>query len=193
MPTFTWRITVAVLAFSAGIALNQIVNQSSLVERSLTYVMRSSGIIGVKKTEAPSKQTMFDPSLPTEITFQRVNTWCEGRCHRTIILRTKGGSDFEDADVNLIDLQAGHDRHGKLPPYYYRYLITLIESQGYFDMANQYAMGWIDTEVVTSSVRIGDQYKCITTANESEVPSTLWGIHYAIEGVVSHVKWDIDK
>src|SRR4030095_3115400 len=191
MQTFTLRIIVVVLAFTVGTVVNAIVNRSTLVETSLTYVMKSTRIIGVKQTDLRPKEIAFDPSLPTEITLQRVCTWCKG-CPRKIILRTSGWSDFEEAAVTEIDLKTNYERHGTLDPYHHRNLIRLIESQGYFDMADQYGEWW-DATVVTSSVKIGDRYKRITTDNEGEVPLALWGIHYAIEGVVHHVSWDTDK
>jgi hypothetical protein len=67
--------------------------------------------------------------------------------------------------------------------------MRLIESQGYFSMNDEYAMGWIHSTIVNLRVSVGDTSKTITTRNEGEVPPQLWGIYYAIEGVLDHVSW----
>jgi hypothetical protein len=109
---------------------------------------------------------------------------------KKIVIRTKGSREFEDATVTEIDLQTDKQRNGRLSSYYHGNLMRLIESQGYFAMNDEYAMGWIDSTIVKVDVRIGDTSKKITTRNEGEVPPPLWGIYYAIEGVLDHVSWE---
>ena len=67
----------------------------------------------------------------------------------------------------------------------------MIEAQDYFSLNNQYAMGWVDSVIVTISVSIGDKHKVIKTRSEGDVPIQLWGIYYALEGAATNVKWEL--
>jgi hypothetical protein len=94
----------------------------------------------------------------------------------------------EDAVVTETDLQTNRQRHGRLPSYYYRNLMRFIIAQGYFDMNNSYFRGTADSTMVSSSVSVGGRHKTIG-GNESDLPPALWGICFAIDGVLQHVSW----
>ncbi|HEY8226106.1 MAG TPA: hypothetical protein VIG25_12570 [Pyrinomonadaceae bacterium] len=57
MHIITLRVAVAILAFVIGIAVNHVVNRSSLIETSLTYVMKSSGILSLDKNAERDPKT----------------------------------------------------------------------------------------------------------------------------------------
>lgn len=190
MRLFAFRMGVAFLTFVVGVALTVFVNRSWIVEQVLTYPVKTVDRHFGPGISVPPRATKWDASLPTEITFERVHDGCETCSDKRIVLRTAGSRKFEDAIVTEIDLQSGKQRNGRLDSYYHSHLMRLIESQSYFSMNHGYAMGWIDSTIVELRVSIGDSSKKITTTSEGEVPPQLWGIYYAIEGVLDHVSWE---
>jgi hypothetical protein len=192
MRLIAFRIGVAFLTFMVGLALTIFVNKSWIVEQALTYPVKAIDRHFGPGITVPPRAIKWDAGLPTEITLERVHDGCLGCGDKKIVLRTNGLREFEDAIVTEIDLQTGKQRSGRLSSYYHNNLMRLVESQGYFSMNDGYAMGWIDSTIVKLHVSIGDTSKDITTTNEGEVPLPLWGIYYAIEGVLNHVDWEID-
>ena len=191
MRTLGLRVAVAISAFMVGVVLDAVVNTSTLVEDALAYPVKSIERILGTQIEIPERVIPFDAARPTEITFDRILPVCFGCPIKRIVLRTKGSrGEFEDAKVIEIDLQTGQRRDGILDSYDYRNLLRFIESQGYFAMNDQYTTRTIESAVVRTSVSIGDRHKSIVTASEGKVPPALWGIHYAIEGVLNHVNWE---
>jgi hypothetical protein len=95
--------------------------------------------------------------------------------------------------VTETDLHTKKQRQGKISAYYYNNLLKLIEGQSYFDMKDEYAMGWEDSLIVNMGVMIGDKHKLIRTRNEAEVPIQLWGIYMAVDGALTHVTWSDGK
>jgi hypothetical protein len=193
MRLIAFRVGVAFLAFMVGVALTVFVNKSWIVEQVLTYPVKTIDRRFGPGISVPPRAIKWDASLPTEITLERVHDGCLGCGDKRIALRTEGSREFEDAIVTEIDLQSGKQRNGRLSSYYHSSLIRLIESQGYFSMNDGYAMGWVDSTIVKLRVSIGDTSKKITTRNEGEVPPQLWGIYYAIEGVLDHVSWEDNR
>ena len=186
------RVIVALSAFVFGVGLDAFVNTSPLVEDALTYPVKSINNAIGQRLEIPHRPVVFSPSLPTEITLERLQPVCFGCAIKRIELRTAGsGEEFEVATVTEIDLMTRHERHGKLDSYYYGNLMRFVIAQGYFEMKDDYLSGR-KRPAVTSVVTVGDRYKSIWAENEADVPAALWGIHYAIEGVLQHVSWDID-
>jgi hypothetical protein len=129
--------------------------------------------------------------------FERLQPACFGCDPKKIFLSTSGTGDLlEQATVIETNLRTGLVRHGKLDSYFYRNLISFIVGQGYFEMSEHYPVDTpylaeaFQARVVTSGVMLSDKYQSISTTNERELPSALWGIHYAIEGVVFHVEWE---
>ena len=189
MRLVAFRIGVAFLTFVVGVALTVFVNRSWMVEQVLTYPVKSIDRHFAARISVPPRAIKWDESFPTEITLERIYSGCLGCGDKRIALRTEGSRRFEDAIVTETELQSGKQRNGRLSSYYHSNLLRLIESQGYFAMNDQYAMGWIDSTNVKVRVSIGETSKEITTTNEGEVPRELWGMYYAIEGVLDHVKW----
>jgi hypothetical protein len=189
MRFIAFRIGVAFLTFMVGIALTVFVNRSWIVEQVLTGPVKSIDRQFGPGISIPPRAIKWDASHPTEITLERIHDGCLGCGDKRIVLRTEGSRAFEDAIVTEIDLQSGRQRNGRLSSYDHGNLMRLIESQGYFSMNDEYPMGWIDSTIVLLRVSVGDTSKTITTRNEGEVPPQLWGIYYAIEGVLDHVSW----
>src|SRR4029453_1346587 len=190
MRPIAFRIGVAFLTFIVSVALTVFVNRSWMVEQVLTYPVKSIDRHFGPGISVPPRAIKWDANFPTEITLERIYSGCLGCGDKRITLRTESSRRFEDAIVTEIDLQSGKQRNGRLDSYYHSNLLRLIESQGYFSMNDEYAMGWIDSTIVKVDVRIGDTSKKISTRNEGEVPPPLWGIYYAIEGVLDHVSWE---
>jgi hypothetical protein len=140
----------------------------------------------------PARQAVADtvPDLPSELTFERIYESCEDCPDRKVVLRREGSKKFEEAMVSETDLHTKEQRQGRLRAYYYNNLLRLIESQGFFDMKNEYAMGVMDAGIVTLSVSLGEKRKVVKTRSEGDVPIALWGIYYALDGSLANVKWE---
>jgi hypothetical protein len=130
---------------------------------------------------------------PSELTLERIYSGCIGCPDNKVTLRRERGAKFNEAVVTYTDLNTKKQRQGKLSAYYYNNLLKLIEAQGYFDMKDEYAMGWEDSLIVNMSVTVGDKRKVIRTRNEGEVPLQLWGIYMAVDGAVAHTTWKDGK
>ena len=64
-----------------------------------------------------------------------------------------------------------------------------VNSQGFFDLRDEYAVGTFDAGVVvTTAVRQGIR-KTVTTYDSAAPPLELWGINAAIDGVVWKATW----
>ena len=185
MQTIKVRVTVALLAFSAGVLINELVNTSPLVEYTLTYLVRSVGTISLPKAEVVNSAAFNN--LPNQIIVKRVYSGCTHCRSREIVLRTNGLSEFENASVTETDFHTRKQRCGTLPSNYYQDLTKLIKSQGYFEMAQQYDVQWMDGTPVTSSVALR---RPIVTASAGEIPTRVWGLDDAMEDVSAHVNWD---
>ena len=192
MKTLKVRVGVALAAFLFGLALDGFVNTSTFVEMALAYPVTAVDSVLGSQINVPPQRTMFDSSLPSEITFERFQPSCFGCPLKRISLTTDGAGASEDALVIETDVATGHKRQGSLHSYYYHNLLKFMISQGYFDMSDQYFTGTIESSIVTSSVKIGERYKRTFTASEGKIPPALWGIHYAIEGVLNHVSWEAE-
>jgi hypothetical protein len=178
------RVTVAILAFTTGVVISQLVNTSPFVEYILTYLIRSAGTISLPKASVVDS-TAFN-NLPTQIILKRVYSGCTDCRSREIVLRTDGVSEFEDAAVTEVDFHTRKQRCGRLPSYDYQELVQLIESQGYFEVAQQYDMQWIDGTFVTSTVAMR---RPIVTASPGEIPTRVWGL-LDVEDVSAKVNWE---
>src|SRR5436189_4318986 len=101
-----------------------------------------------------------DLKLVSEIELRRTNSYCRG-CNYSVTLRRAAGDIFADASVIRTDLDTNKQRHGTLYFGYYNNLIQLIKSQGILEMADEYAMGTFDAQVVKLSISIGERRKII--------------------------------
>ncbi len=187
MRTVGLRVVVAISAFMFGVVLDAFVNTSTLVEKALAYPVKAIHSAISHQVEIPQRRVPFNPSLPTEITFERIQPACFGCPVKRIQMRAE--AVFEDAVVTEIETHTGATRHGKLDSYFYRNLMAFILAQGYFEMNQRYSATRARASDVVSSVSIGESYKSIRI-NEVDAPPALWGIHYAIEGVLQHVSWE---
>jgi hypothetical protein len=127
---------------------------------------------------------------PSEIILERIFEGCINCPDRKVVLERAGAKKYEEATVTETDLHTKKQRRGKLRPYFYNQLLRLVEAQGYYQMQDQYAMGWADSTIVTLSVTLGVKRKVIQTRSEGNVPIQLWGIYYAIDGALANVKWE---
>ena len=154
----------------------------------------SCSSVGRKVALIPA-QIRSDTSLAqtSEVRLERIYSGCKGCPDREVSLRRQSADQFADATVTETDLNTKKHREGKLSAYYYNNLLKLIEGQGYFEMKDEYEMGWEDSLIVNMSVMIGDKHKMIKTRNEGEVPTPLWGIYMAVDGALTRVTWSDEK
>lgn len=178
-------ILIACTSFTLGVIVSAawrfIRSSHSPAASTPATVTRQPGYASVLASEE------FD--LPAEISFERVYDGCDGCGDRKLVFQRAASKRFEEAITTETDLHSKVERQGKLNPYYFNNLLRLIEDQGFFEMNNQYAMGWVDAATVRVTVRVGDRHKTIVAGNEGDVPLQLWGIYYAIEGAAAKVKW----
>jgi hypothetical protein len=108
----------------------------------------------------------------------------------SLALRRTAGDHFAAVSVVYTDLHTKKQRQGELSAYYYNKLLQLIKAQGFMEMNDEYAMGWLDSLIVKMSVMVGNKRKTIRTSNEGEVPLQLWGIYMAVDGAEAYTKWN---
>ena len=186
MPSNTLRhLMVSVISFTFGLALAGLADTYSRINTPVV-----SHLAGAPNLDPQQTADNANPDLTSEISFERIYDGCLDCPDRKAVLKGEGSKKFEDATVTEIDLHSKKERRGRLSPYYFNNLLRLIEARGYFSMDNQYAMGWVDSVIVTIGVNIGDKRKVIKTRSEGDVPIELWGIYYAIEGALGNVKWE---
>jgi len=154
-----------------------------------TMASASSSCRRTSKVVTNAVENDSDLSQPSEIQLERVFSGCIDCKDHALILRRRSGDKFAPASVTYTDLHTKKERQGELSAYYYNHLLQLIKAQGFMDMNNQYAMGWVDSLIVKISVLVGNKRKTIQTTNEGEVPPQLWGIYMAVDGAVTHTKW----
>jgi hypothetical protein len=187
------RFAIAFLTFVFGLTLNWFVNTSQLVEKALGYPVKTLDTYLGRPVEVPPRRITFDSGLRTEVMFQRVDTGCLDCRYTKVVLRTQGLGDSEEAIVTETDLLTNQEKRGRLHSYYHHNLLRFIEAQGYFDMNVPPSMTCAHESVVLLSVSIGGREKSIFVTHRADIPPALWGIHYAIEGVLTHVIWEKDK
>lgn len=159
---------------------------------SLLMIFVSCSVPAPKEVEKPPLSfPEDDPVLqqPSEISLERIHSGCTDCNDHSLTLRRASGDKFAPAIVTNIDLHTKKQRQGELSAYYYNKLLQLINSQGFMEMNDEYAMNWADALIVRMSVSIGDKRKTIRTNNQGEVPPTLWGIYMAVDGAVAQTKW----
>lgn len=197
MPAITLRgLMVSVISFTIGLTVASLTAAYFPIKIPVNGDLAGSPNRDGHHAEAAgsvsAKQTAdnANPDLSSEISLTRIYDGCEDCPDRKVVLSRDGSKKFEDATVTEIHLHSKKERRGKLNAYYFNNLLKLIEAQGYFSMDNQYAMGWVDSVIVTIGVNIGDKRKVIKTRNEGDVPIELWAIYYALEGTLGNVQWE---
>jgi hypothetical protein len=162
----------------------------------VVLVVALLGVTACKRSsKIPTADANADPDLKlaSEIELKRIHSGCIDCDDHTLTLRRGAGDIFADASVIRTNLHTKKQREGKLSAYYYNHLIELVKSQGVLNMNDEYAMGWLDSLIVTMRVSISNRQKTIRTSNEGEVPVQLWGIYMAVDGAVAYTKWSDAK
>lgn len=136
-------------------------------------------------------QTLKDRNLNqvSQIVLERVYSGCEGCPDHRLTLTREKGDESSDVKVAYVELHSKNQREGKLSAYYYNTLLKVLESQKYFDLNSEYAMGWEDAVQTKITVKLGETVKTVRTRNEGEAPIELRTIYLAIDGAASHVIW----
>src|SRR5262249_198115 len=146
MRSITTRIVTALLILSSSLAVAWLLSSADF---------NSSNVSG-QSSQARTADNAKRINEAAEISLERIYDWCEGCPDRKIILRRENTSKFEDDAIIVdTDLHTKKERRGRLHAYFFNNLLKLIEAQGYFNLDNQYAMGFEDATIVTINVSIG--------------------------------------
>jgi len=117
----------------------------------------------------------------TEITLERRG--CYGGCPVYKVVLNKDSTAIYTGMRNV-------DRIGRYKGFvHFDRIAAWMESQGFFDLDEEYAKGWQDSEVVVTSAVRGGTRKTVTTYNSGEPPLELWGINAAIDGALTQAGW----
>lgn len=138
-----------------------------------------------------ANQTLKDQNLNqvSEIVLERVYSGCNGCGDHRLTLTREKGDEFSDVKVTYVELHSTKKREGNLSAYYYNTVLKVLESQKYFDLKGEYAMGWEDALQTKITVKSGETVKTVQTRNEGEAPMELRTIYLAIDGAASHATW----
>ena len=123
----------------------------------------------------------------TEISLERKG--CLGPCRVCkVTLRGDGSAIYvgkENVDHNGT---FGNDKFWPIASEFSQ-LADAIDMAGFFRLAGEYGVGWVDAEVVVTTVTRNGQTKTVTTHNSSKDPKELWLVDTLIDGVVAKVHW----
>ena len=124
----------------------------------------------------------------TEITLERKG--CLGPCRIYKVTLRKDGSAVYAGKQNVDHI--GTFRNSSFWPITYDFvrLSTAIEKSGFDRLAADYSLGWVDAEVVATTVVRGGQSKTVVTHNSSRDPNELWQVDTLIDGVVAGIQWE---
>ena len=123
----------------------------------------------------------------SEITLKRHG--CYGGCPvYEVTLRSDGTASY-----------TGHRFVDRIGTYRAKYqfqfnfdqIASWMERKGFFELADEYEIGLVDAEVVTTSAVRDSIRKSVTTYNSLE-PAKLWEINTVIDGVASRIQWEQD-
>ena len=130
---------------------------------------------------SPSTVGEYEKSTVSEITLERHG--CFGSCPvYKIVLRADGTASY----VGTANVARLGTYQGEI--YFWR-LAKWVETQGFFELQNEYATNWVDSEQATTSVVRDGERKTVWMGNTNEPPDALWGINAAIDGEASHIQW----
>ena len=186
------RLVVAFLTFVFGLTLNWFVNTSQLVEKALSYPVKTLDKYLGGPVDVPQRKITFDSGLRTQITYKRLDSGCLNCRNINVVFRTQGRGDSEDAIVTETDFQTNKQRLGRLNSYDYQNLVRFIEAQGYFEMNVPSLTSCNGHSGVFTDVNIGGRWKSITR-DEVDIAPALLAVHSAIEGALGQVTWEEDK
>lgn len=192
MRAVTLRLVVAFLTFVFGLALSWFINTSAVVEKALSYPVKTFDTYLGSRVNVPPKRVTFNPNVPTKITMERLDGGCIHGMNRRFELSTFGLGQSEDATVIESSLPNKPVRHGKLDAVRYQSLLKFIEAQGYFGLDDIYVGNRVHNRVVLS-VSLNGTQKDVLTSEHPGSPESLWGIHHAILGVLTYVHWEEEK
>jgi hypothetical protein len=126
----------------------------------------------------------------TEIYLARSGE-CEGPCPIYSVTLRKDGTAIYTGYENVTRLGT---HHGTIHDYYFFRLAWLLDSQGFFQMKNEYPEDgrvYLDSsEVSVGATRDGRKKEVWEYTGKG--PIELWGIEMAIDAVVNKIEWEPD-
>jgi hypothetical protein len=143
-------------------------------------MLRILAVVGMIFLLAPP---VADGAEITEISLER--TPCYGSCPvDQVILRSDGTAAYIGTRfVQKAGRYSGTFHRGD----FFR-LAKLLESQGFFDLQERYAIEATDLpSIITSATRGGAAKKVVNYGDAG--PVILWGVERAIRGVAADIEW----
>jgi hypothetical protein len=192
MRALSVRFVVAFLTFIIGLSLSWFVNTSALVEKALSYPVKTFDTYLGSPVDVPPRRVTFNQNVPTRITMERFEGGCIHGIHQKFELSTLGLGESEDATVIESNLFNNSVRHGKLDAVRYQNLLKFIEAQGYFGLDDVYVGDRLQNRVVLS-VNIDGIQKDVSTWEQAGSPESVWGIRHAILGLTTYVEWEEER
>jgi hypothetical protein len=123
----------------------------------------------------------------TEISLERRG--CFGPCRVYKVTLRKDGSATYVGRENVDRIGTfTNDRFWPIASEFTR-LADAIDKAGFFRLANVYAPGWVDAEVVVTTVVRNGRARAVTTHNSANDPKELWFVNTLIDGVAAEVHW----
>jgi Domain of unknown function (DUF6438) len=159
----------------------------------LFYFLRREWIdpYGIQRRRESEREIERKVESITEIYLARSGD-CGGPCPIYSVTLRKDGTASYVGYENVI--RPGR-HHGKIDSYYFFRLAWLLDSQGFFQMKNEYPE---DGTVIAdaSEANVGatrDGRKKDVWEYTGEGPIELWGIEMAIDAVVNEIQWEPNK
>jgi hypothetical protein len=187
MKNFISKFVVAAVTFTTGV----IVATIWFASLSQRHPSRLNGNTNAPKSVPANSITLENEDFSlenqiTEITLERKE--CYGGCPvYKVVLRKDGTAIY--TGIKYVPRMGEYRGKSYAYDYYFATLAKFIESQGYFDLKDNYSSSWTDQDTAITSVIDGAKRKTVVNYGHA-APIKLWGIETAIDGIVEHIQWE---
>jgi hypothetical protein len=123
----------------------------------------------------------------TEITLERRG--CLGPCRIYKVTLRRDGSAVFVGKQNVERIGTFTNDTFWPVTFQFNRLADAVDRAGFFHLAGQYSGGFVDAEVVVTTVTSSGKAKTVTTHNSSKDPKELWQVDTLIDGIAAGVIW----
>ncbi|MCI0665597.1 MAG: DUF6438 domain-containing protein [Acidobacteria bacterium] len=160
----------------------------------LFYFLRREWVdpYGIERRRKSEREIDRRVESITEIYLAR-SGHCGGLCPIYSVTLRKDGTAVYVGYENVTHLGR---RHGKIYSYYFFRLAWLLDSQGFFQMKDEYKQNRLIVHSHWTEVSVGatrDGVKKEVWEYSHEGPIQLWGIQMSIDAVVNKIEWEPDR